>query len=222
GRDEGPAGGPGHLGEQHSDEGAHTGDDEEVVACERVAQSTGHHQRQDQRRDDVDPAVPVGRQSVRAGAGASARPGGAHRTLHSHSPPWWCRSARWRTRRPPVSVTWLVAVGSTTMAQRRTSGGNTAAARSRSEKSVADPPIRNNRLVSEATWAARRADSMIPCLPRSERHTASRAWWPSPPDEAWGPHTKETSNSSSTARTAMEAATDMAVSKSSGSDQDPA
>ena len=74
--------------------------------------------------------------------------------------------------------------------------------------------------MSGATIVARRPESIRPRLPNPARHTASRARWPSEPVEAWDPHTKETSNSSSTARTAIEAATAMAVSKSSGSAQE--
>ena len=93
----------------------------------------------------------------------------------------------------------------------------------RRRSDVALPLTRNTRLVSGATRAARRAAATSPaCGPAgrsSARQTASSARLPSVPEAACSPHTNDVSKPSSTARTASEAATDMAVSKSSPSAQ---
>ena len=83
------------------------------------------------------------------------------------------------------------------------------------------PPTKKARLVSGASMLAWRPDSTMPAVAevgaahRVEGEVAVGAG-----REACEPQTKETSNSSSTARTAMDAATAIAVSKSSGSDHD--
>ena len=86
---------------------------------------------------------------------------------------------------------------------------------------MALPLTRNSRLVSGATAAARRAAATRPVRDpaglSTARQTASRARLPSEPVEACSPQTKDVSKSSRTARTAREAARDIAVSKSSPS-----
>ena len=68
--------------------------------------------------------------------------------------------------------------------------------------------------MSGETTAARWAEATSPDVPKSARHTESSARWPVTPDEALVPQTNDVSNSSRVARTMIDAATDMAVSKS--------
>ena len=70
--------------------------------------------------------------------------------------------------------------------------------------------------MSGETTAARWAEETRPAVPNSARQTESRARWPVTPDEALVPQTNDVSNSSRVARTMIDAATDIAVSKSCG------